>query len=72
MASLTVAQYDALERAIIDARRTTAMRRGTEFIVIPDRLVMRGGHEVLVTRHPTTGAPLELRLIDCDAIEVVR
>jgi hypothetical protein len=25
-----------------------------------------------VTRHPTTGAPLELRLIDCDLIEVVR
>ena len=72
MASLTVAQYDALERAIIDARRIAVVRRGTKFLVIPDRLVMRGGHEVLVTRHPTTGAPLELRLIDCDAIEVVR
>ena len=33
---------------------------------------VREGQEVLVTRHPTTGAPLELRLIDCDAIEVVR
>ena len=72
MASLTVAQYDALERAIIDARRIVVSRRGTEFLVIPERLVVREGQEVLVTRHPTTGAPLELRLIDCDAIEVVR
>ena len=72
MASLTGAQYDALERAIIEARRIAVVRRGTEYVVIPERLVVRGGQEVLVTRHPTTGAPLELRLIDCDLIEVVR
>ena len=69
---LTVAQYDALERAILDGTRIAVMRRGTEFIVIAERLVLRDGRETIVARHPTTGAPLELRLDDCERIEVIR
>lgn len=72
MGQLTVAQYDALERAIVDAQRITIFRRGTEFIVIPVRLVMRGGQEAILARHPTTGAPLEILLHETDSIEVVR
>jgi len=69
--ALTVAQYDALERAIVDGRRIAVQRRGTEFLVIPERLVLRAGGEAILARHPTTGASLELRLDECESIEVI-
>jgi uncharacterized protein with PhoU and TrkA domain len=69
---LTVKQYDALERAIVDATRVAILRRGTEYLVIPERLVMQDGAEVIVARHPTTGARLTLRLDEVDRMEVVK
>ena len=72
MGQLSVRQYDALERAIVDARRIAVLRRGTEYIVIPERLVAAPGGEAIVARHPTTGAKLTLRLDELDALEVVR
>ncbi|MCA0375197.1 MAG: hypothetical protein LCH84_05985 [Gemmatimonadetes bacterium] len=68
----TTAQYDALERAIIDGTRLRCMRRGTEFVVIPERLRVEGGREIIVARHPSTGSRLELVLDEIDALEVVR
>ena len=72
MGELTVKQYDALERAIVDASRVAILRRGTEFLVIPERLVSQDGHEVIVARHPTTGARMTLRLDEVDRMEVVK
>lgn len=72
MGQLTVKQYDALERAIVDATRVAIQRRGTEYLVIPERLVMQDGAEVIVARHPTTGARLTLRLDEVDRMEVVK
>ncbi|MBI1809967.1 MAG: hypothetical protein HYR75_08740 [Gemmatimonadetes bacterium] len=72
MAQLTVAQYDALEHAIRHGTRVAVSRRGNEFIVIPDRLVLRGHRECIEARHPTTGQPLVLWIDEADAIEVVR
>lgn len=69
---LTVKQYDALERAIVDATRVAILRRGTEYLVIPERLIMQEGAEVIVARHPTTGARLTLRLDEVDRMEVVK
>jgi hypothetical protein len=69
---LTVKQYDALERAIVDATRVAILRRGTEYLVIPERLVIQDGTEVIVARHPTTGARLTLRLDEVDRMEVVK
>jgi hypothetical protein len=69
---LTVKQYDALERAIVDATRVAILRRGTEYLVIPGRLIMQDGAEVIVARHPTTGARLTLRLDEVDRMEVVK
>ncbi len=69
---LSVRQYDALERAIVDAARIVVLRRGTEFIVIPERLVTQGRGEAIVARHPTTGARLTLHLDEVDRLEVVR
>jgi hypothetical protein len=72
MAQLTVAQYDALEAAIRDKSRIVVRRRGTEYTVIPQRLVLRGRREVIEAQHPTTGQPLELWVDEADGLEVVR
>ena len=72
MAQLTVAGYDALEGAIRDGTRIAVRRRGTEFMVIPVRLVLRGRREAIEARHPTTGAPLTLWVDEAETIEVVR
>jgi hypothetical protein len=69
---LTVKEYDALERAIIDATRISVFRRGTEYLVIPERLITQNGAEAIQARHPTTGARLVLRLDEADSIEVVK
>ena len=72
MTQLTVREYDALEDAIRHGRRIVVWRRGTEFLVIPDRLVMRGRREAIEARHPTTGQPLTLWVDEADTIEIVR
>jgi len=72
MAQLTVAGYDALEDAIRDGTRITVRRRGTDFVVIPIRLLLRGRREAIEARHPTTGQPLTLWVDEADSIEVVR
>ncbi|GAB1342613.1 hypothetical protein [Gemmatimonas sp.] len=68
----TTAQYDLLERAIIDGARLMIMRRGTEYVVIPERLRIESGREVIVARHPSTGHHLELIVDEIDSIEAVR
>lgn len=68
----TTAQYDLLERAIIDGARITIMRRGTEYVVIPERLRVESGREVIVARHPSTGHRLELIIDEIDSLEAVR
>jgi hypothetical protein len=68
----TTAQYDLLERAIIDGARICVMRRGTEYAVIPERLRVESGREVIVARHPSTGARLELVIAEIDSMEAVR
>jgi hypothetical protein len=69
---LTVAQYDALERAIAERRRLSVWRRGTEFVIVVDALRMTGGREALEAHHPTTGDRLTLYLDELEGIEVVR
>lgn len=68
---LTTAQYDALERAIVDRRRIAVQRRGTEYVAIPERLYQAAGREVLALRHPTTGEVMTFALDDLQALEVV-
>ena len=68
---LNATQYDALERAIADGRRLSVWRRGTEFIVIVDRLRMTNGREALEAHHPTTGDRLTLFIDELEGIEVV-
>ena len=68
---LSSTQYDALERAIADGRRLSVWRRGTEFIIIVDRLRVAGGREALEAHHPTTGDSLVLYIDELEGIEVV-
>ena len=69
---LNASQYDALERAIADGRKLSVWRRGTEFIIVVDRLRVTGGREALEAHHPTTGDKLTLYIDELEAIEVVR
>jgi len=71
MAHLSPAEYDRLERAIDDARRIAVLRQGRELVVVPIRLYMESGREIIEARHPTTGDVLRLRLEDLDGVEVV-
>ncbi len=68
----TTAQYDLLERAIVDGSRITIMRRGTEYVVIPERLRVESGREIIIARHPSTGHRLELVIGEIDSLERVR
>jgi len=68
---LNSAQYDALERAIANGRRLSLWRRGTEFLVIVDRMRTSGGREALEAHHPTTGDKLTLYIDELEGIEVI-
>lgn len=71
MGQLSVKQYDALERAVNKQQRVMVMRRGTEYLVIPERLTLVRGREAIIARHPSTGASLTLYLDEADALEVL-
>jgi hypothetical protein len=68
---LNAAQYDALERAIVDRRRLSVWRGGSEFIIVVDKLRVTGGREALEAHHPTTGDTLTLYIDELEGIEVV-
>lgn len=68
---LTHDQYDELERAVIDRRRIAIYRRGTEYVVVPERLRISNGHESIDTAHPTTGESLTFRIDEVDDIQMI-
>jgi hypothetical protein len=71
VAHLTPRDYDRLERAIMEGRRVALVRQGRELVVIPLRLFMRGGREVIESRHPTTGDLMTSVIEDLDGLEVM-
>lgn len=70
--ALTIKQYDQLELAITRGTRLALWRRGTEYVVIPERLRLDSGREVIEARHPSTGHHLELFVDELDGFEVVQ
>ena len=65
---------DALERAVREHRRVALMRRGTEYVVVAERLEARGvegSTEVLRGRLPMTGEVLEFALGDLEWFAVL-
>ena len=71
MAELTTQQYDALESAVASGRRIAIWRRGTEYVVVPDRLRTDSGRELIEARNPTTGDRMKLYVDEIDGFEVV-
>jgi hypothetical protein len=72
MAQWTHAQYEALERAIVDGRRIAIHRRGTEYVVIPHRLRLVGARELVESVHPTTGEPMAFYVDEVDEIQIIK
>jgi hypothetical protein len=64
-------QYNLLERAIDQRRRISIVRRGAEYIVLPEKLVVRAGREMIETAQPSTGDRMTIYLDDIEAFEVV-
>ena len=71
MAHLSPREYDRLERAVMDGRRIALVRQGREMVVIPLRLFLRDGREVIEARHPTTGDIITRVIEDLDGLEIV-
>ena len=65
-------QYDMLERAVARGLRIAVRRRGAELVIVPLRLEERGGRELIVASHPTTGDDLNIFLDELETVEVVR
>ncbi len=69
---MTAAQYDALERAIVDRSRVALRINGAELVLIPESITLRGGRELLVTQNPSSGLELLIQIDDIERLEVVR
>jgi hypothetical protein len=69
--SLTPESLDALEHAVRDQRRVALRRRGTEYIMMAERLETSGRDDVLVGRLPMTGELLGFRLRDLESFAVL-
>lgn len=66
------AQYDVLERAVAAEQRIAVVRRGVTWIIVAQRLEYRGGREILMARHPSTGDPMSFAIDEIEHIEVIR
>lgn len=55
----------------MDGQRVALVRQGREIIVVPLRLYIREGREVIEARHPTTGDLITRAIEDLDAVEVL-
>jgi uncharacterized protein with PhoU and TrkA domain len=64
-------RLDQLERAIRDGRRVALMRRGSEYIVIPQRLTTRENSDAFVGRLPMTGEELVFVLTEVESFQVL-
>jgi hypothetical protein len=69
---VTAAQYDALERAIVNRSRVAIRLNGAELVVIPETIRMVRGREMLVTQNPSSGLPMQVLIDDIERLEVVR
>ena len=68
---LTPDALDALERAVRDRRRVALRRRGTEYVVVAERLETGERDEALEGRLPMTGELLEFPLRELESFAVL-
>jgi hypothetical protein len=69
--ALTPEALDALERAAREHRRVALRRRGTEYVVVAERLETSGRDDVLAGRLPMTGELMTFRLHDLESFAVL-
>ena len=69
--ALTPDALDALERAVRERRRVALKRRGTEYVVVAERLETSGRDDVLAGRLPMTGEVLTFKLHDLESFAVL-
>ncbi len=69
--SLTPDALDALERAVRERRRVALRRRGTEYVVVAERLEMLARDEALQGRLPMTGELLAFPLHELESFAVL-
>ena len=68
---LTPDALDALERAVRERRRVALRRRGTEYVVVAERLEMLARDEALQGRLPMTGELLAFPLHELESFAVL-
>src|SRR3989454_139227 len=68
---LTPDALDALERAVRERRRVALRRRGTEYVVVAERLETGERDEALEGRLPMTGELLEFPLRELESFAVL-
>ena len=69
--SLTPEALDALELAVRQHQRVALRRRGTEYVVVAERLETTGRDDALAGRLPMTGELLTFRLRDLESFAVL-
>ncbi len=69
--SLTPDALDALERAVRERRRVALRRRGTEYVVVAERLDTLDRDEALQGRLPMTGELLAFPLHELESFAVL-
>ena len=69
--TLTPDALDALELAVRERKRVALRRRGTEYVVVAERLETSGRDEALAGRLPMTGEVLTFRLRELETFAVL-
>ena len=67
----TADRMDQLERAARDGLRVALSRRGTEYIVVAQRVTSIEQHEALIGWLPMTGEALTFRLNEIESFQVI-
>ncbi|HKG34788.1 MAG TPA: hypothetical protein VKB22_13675 [Gemmatimonadales bacterium] len=67
----TAERMDQLERAARDGLRVALSRRGTEYVVVAQRVASIDQHEALVGWLPMTGEELTFRLEEIESFQVI-
>jgi uncharacterized protein with PhoU and TrkA domain len=67
----TTDRMDQLEHAARNGLRVALSRRGTEYIVVAQRVTSVGRHDALIGRLPMTGEDLIFHLGDIDSFQVI-
>jgi uncharacterized protein with PhoU and TrkA domain len=62
---------DQLERAARDGRRVALTRRGTEYVVVAQRVTSLGRYDALIGWLPMTGEELTFRLDEMESFQVI-